>query len=215
MMRALLLPFAVATAVPAVSFAFSTPAFAQDAAAAEDAVQDDDAPAPGAEPRSAGAVACLYNGVRRDGNDTLFTVVIRNGFNSTNAEESRVLRRIRTQITDCRSRYGWGDARQQVAIQYMTGRVLKAEAMSVLHGFGVTREMIDAVVETLTPEQGQAFVNGSVDATLSRAALATLTAHGFSVASLTEEQRLGFGAKFGQAIAGEVIARDAEERYRH
>jgi hypothetical protein len=158
------------------------------------------------------AVGCIYGRVSYLDRPAL-VAFIKGGFEARTAEERALRQKVGIQVSECRKKYGWGDKREQLGIQYMSGRILRSDAQYHLKDHGVDYAHFDAAVAALTPAQRAAFLQGRFDGEMYEAVAATMIAGGARLAGL-EGAALQTAAQYvSQGIQATLLAEEARAGY--
>jgi hypothetical protein len=154
-------------------------------------------------------VACIYAKSHQIKRPDLVALV-RSGFNPTTGNEKNAMLSLADAVRSCRAQYGWADKRQGVALHYLSGRVLREDAVYRGKKFGLTDEILTGFVGTLDPAGRAAYVAGRPTPELNRAAVAYLNGAGVATDSLTAEDMTALGSIVGEGVTGIVVQQDAE-----
>ncbi len=157
-------------------------------------------------------VGCIYSGVTKL-DRPLLVAVIKKGMQPETNEEKLIHQRVGAKVGDCTKQYGWGEKRRNLAVQYMSGRILRTDAQYHLKDHGVTYEQFDAALAALTPEQKAVIREGRLTTELYEAVSATMVAGGAKFEGLEGDKLQEVARLLLQAMQASIVAEDAKAAY--
>ncbi|QIG80369.1 hypothetical protein [Stakelama tenebrarum] len=184
----------------------TSPAFAQDADTARQATE--------AEARKDGPVGCIGGAVPRTVDRDVLTALVLKGFEAENNEEKSAYNAVSRAIANCRGRFGWGDARQAVAVNYFRGSTLRGNAAYKLRDYGVEWHYFIAAVEAMPQEDRDLLMNqGSISAAALTAAIEAIDAQGATLGAAEPDASQEIASALAQGLAGTIIVNQAIDAY--
>lgn len=157
-------------------------------------------------------VACIYRVLRKTDYPMLVKIVRQGMVGQTPTERAEV-DMIQAATGSCRSQYGWGKKKQEVALRWFAGRVLSGDTTFNLKKYGLDFERLKAVVARLDAPTRKAYVSGTVSNEQTQATLAALAAEGIDFQAIPAEERGMFAQKLSQGILGLVLQLEAEAAF--
>lgn len=157
-------------------------------------------------------VACVYVGATHAPRDALADLV-KNGLQPRGNADQLLMKQIAATIGGCRTRYGWGEKRQNAAVRYMTARVLREDAVYLGKDLGLTTELLDGLTGKLDPAARASYARGTVSGAMNAAALSHLKEAGLTVETLSPDDQRKLGGLVGQGMAGTVMMLDATDLF--
>ncbi|MCW3848821.1 hypothetical protein OF829_16405 [Sphingomonas sp. LB-2] len=157
-------------------------------------------------------IACIYR-VYHKSDWAVLVKVVRQGLVGQTGDEKAEVDRIGAATKRCRSQYGWGKKKEDLALRWFAGRVLSGDATFNLKKYGFDFEKLQALVARLDAPTRAAYLSGQVSNEQSQATLAALAAVGIDFASIPAEDRAMFAQKLSQGILGLVLQQEAEAAF--
>ncbi len=125
------------------------------------------------------------------------------------------MRAVGAALQSCRGRFGWGDARQNAALAYFRGGLIREQAASRLVDYGVTVDQFEAALEALSDADRQRLIDEAVTSgSAMTAAARALESQGAAFGAPQGEELQRIGQAIGQGLIGELATNQAEQAYR-
>ena len=139
--------------------------------------------------------------------------LVKSGFAPTTNAGKTTMSNLGQVISSCRAKYGWGKAKQDIAIRYFSARLLHDDAIVQGGKFAITDAMMTAYVAALDAATRDSYARGQVTPEMNRAAFAHLLNAKVGLEGRPAEELQAIGRAVNSSIYAIIVEQDSEKAY--
>ena len=156
--------------------------------------------------------ACIVQRTDRLSRPELLDLV-KSGFAPTTNAGKTTKQAVGEVITSCVAKYGWGKAKQDIAIRYFSARVLHDDAIVQGGKFAITDAMMTAYVASLDATARASYARGQVTPEMNRAAFAHLQSANIVLEGRPSEEIQAIGQALNSGVYAIIVEQESIQAY--
>ncbi|MDB5703084.1 MAG: hypothetical protein JWN66_200 [Sphingomonas bacterium] len=156
--------------------------------------------------------ACIVQRTDRLSRPELLELV-KGGFAPTTNDGKATMRAVGEVITSCVTKYGWGKAKQDIAIRYFSARLLHDDAIVQGGKFAITDAMMTAYVASLDAGMRASYAKGQVTPEMNRAAFAHLQTASIALEGRSAEEIQAIGRALNSGVYAIIVEQESIKAY--